>query len=133
MSHFENRLFDIDTLWLTHFDINLLFVMMLYAQDDSAEQSAFKEEFKSNVRKAFLAILTSKYDFYKVVPHSGNIKNFVKENFMLLNGKIYSSTGGDLILALERSCCESNEEVLSCLKMQTYLSRINLHNLILGQ
>ena len=133
MSHFENRLFDRDTLWLTHFDINLLFVMMLYAQNDSAEQSAFKAEFKSNVRKAFWAILTSKYDFYKVMPRSGDIKNFVKENFMLLNGKIYSSTGGDLILALERSCSESNEEILSCLEMQTNLSRINLHNLILGQ
>ena len=111
MSHFENRLFDRDTLWLTHFDINLLFVMMLYAQDDSAEQSAFKEEFKSNVRKAFWAILTSKYDFYKVVPHSGNSKNFVKENFMLLNGKIYTAIDGSLILALERACEELNSVV----------------------
>ena len=111
MSHFENRLFDRDTLWLTHFDINLLFVMMLYAQDDSAEQSAFKAEFKSNVRKAFWAILTSKYDFYKVVPHSGNAKNFVKENFMLLNGKIYTAVDGSLILALERACGELNSEV----------------------
>ena len=133
MSHFENRLFDRDTLWLTHFDINLLFVMTLYAKNDSAEQSAFKAEFKSNVRKAFWAILTSKYDFYKVVPHSGSTKNFVKENFMLLNGKIYTSTGGDLILALERSCSESNEEILSYLKIQASLSRINLHNLILDQ
>ena len=111
MSHFENRLFDRDTLWLTHFDINLLFVMMLYAQDDSAEQSAFKAEFKSNVRKAFWAILTSKYDFYKVVPHAGDTKNFVKENFMLLNGKIYTAIDGSLILALERACEELNSEV----------------------
>ena len=111
MSHFENRLFDRDTLWLTHFDINLLFVMMLYAQNDTAEQSAFKAEFKSNVRKAFWAILTSKYDFYKVVPHSGNSKNFVKENFMLLNGKIYTAVDGSLILALERACGELNSEV----------------------
>lgn len=111
MSHFENRLFDRDTLWLTHFDINLLFVMMLYAQNDSAEQSAFKAEFKSNVRKAFWAILTSKYDFYKVTPHSGNTKNFVKENFMLLNGKIYTAIDGSLILALERACKEINSEI----------------------
>ena len=113
MSHFENRLFDRDTLWLTHFDINLLFVMMLYAQNDSAEQSAFKAEFKSNVRKAFWAILTSKYDFYKVIPHSGNTKNFVKENFMLLNGKIYTAIDGSLILALERACDESSNETLN--------------------
>ena len=132
MSHFENRLFDRDTLWLTHFDINLLFVMMLYAQDDSAEQSAFKEEFKSNVRKAFWAILTSKYDFYRVEPFDSDYPTFVRNHFMLLNGKIYTSADGNLILALERSCSEGNEEILSCLKTHASLSRTNLQNLILG-
>lgn len=113
MSHFENRLFDRDTLWLTHFDINLLFVMMLYSQNNSAEQSAFKAEFKSNVRKAFWKVLTTKYDFYKIIPHSGNINDFVKKNFMLLNGKIYSTSDGSLILALEKACKESNNEILN--------------------
>ena len=132
MSHFENRLFDRDTLWLTHFDINLLFVMMLYAQDDSAEQSAFKAEFKSNVRKAFWAILTSKYDFYKVVPHAGDTKNFVKENFMLLNGKIYTAVDGSLILALERRCEFENEAVASMVRLGAVLERINLHSVFYG-
>ena len=131
MSHFENRLFDRDTLWLTHFDINLLFVMMLYAQNDSAEQSAFKAEFKSNVRRAFWEILTSKYDFYKVTPLTSDLRTFIACNFMLLNGKVYTSTDGNLILALERSCRENNIEVMSCLKAQASLSRTNLHSLIL--
>lgn len=130
MSHFENRLFDRDTLWLTHFDINLLFVMMLYAQNDSAEQSAFKEEFKSNVRKAFWAILTSKYDFYKVTPHSGNTKNFVKENFMLLNGKIYTAIDGSLILALERACKEINSEISEELSSMADLVTVSLSAII---
>ena len=132
ISHFENRLFDRDTLWLTHFDINLLFVMMLYAQDDSAEQSAFKEEFKSNVRKAFWAILTSKYDFYKVVPHSGNSKNFVKENFMLLNGKIYTAIDGSLILALESNCQFENEVIINVVGLGATLEKIHLHNVFYG-
>lgn len=131
MSHFENRLFDRDTLWITHFDINLLFVMTLYAQNDSAEQSAFKAEFKSNVRKAFWAILTSKYDFYRVEPCDSDYPTFVRNHFMLLNGKIYTSADGNLILALERSCSEGNEEILSCLKTHASLSRTNLLNLIL--
>lgn len=107
ISHFENRLFDRDTLWLTHFDINLLFVMALYSRDDSSEQTGFKSEFKNAVRKAFWQILTTQYDFYKVIPHSGNIKDFVKTNFMLLNGKIYTASsreGEILVLALEKDC-----------------------------
>ena len=127
MSHFENRLFDRDTLWLTHFDINLLFVMMLYSQNDSAEQSAFKAEFKSYVRKAFRVILASKYDFYKVEPHDGDRQSFVRTNFMLLNGKIYTSADNDLILALERSCEESNDQVLNTLKKQAIISSTNLY------
>lgn len=130
MSHFENRLFDRDTLWLTHFDINLLFVMTLYAQNDSAEQSAFKAEFKSNVRKAFWAILTSKYDFYKVVPHAGDTKNFVKENFMLLNGKIYTAIDGSLILALERACKETNKEISNELSIVADFTPTSLSSII---
>lgn len=130
--HFQNRLFDRDTLWLTHFDINLLFVMMLYAQNDTAEQSAFKAEFKSNVRKAFWAILTSKYDFYRVIPHSGNTKNFVKENFMLLNGKIYTALDGSLILALERFCEFENEAVAAVVGLGAVLEKIDLHNVFYG-
>jgi hypothetical protein len=101
-------------------------------KDNTAEQSAFKAEFKSNVRKAFWAILTSKYDFYKVVPHSGDIKNFVKENFMLLNGKIYTATDGSLILALERNCQFENEVIINVVELGAILEKINLHNVFYG-
>jgi hypothetical protein len=104
--------------------------MMLYAQDDSAEQSAFKAEFKSNVRKAFWAILTSKYDFYKVVPHSGNTRKFVKENFMLLNGKIYTANNGSLILALEKACDKSSNETRNDISMSAELVPVTLSAII---
>lgn len=100
--HFDNRLFDRDTLWLTHYDINLLYVMMLYARDDSAEQSMFKEEFKEKVHSAFCSILEAKYMFFVAEPISGKIKDFVKEHFKVLNGKIYNIPKVGLILALEK-------------------------------
>ena len=40
--HFPNRLFDRDTLWLNHYDVNLLYIMNLYARDDASEQNMFK-------------------------------------------------------------------------------------------
>lgn len=108
--HFSNRLFDRDTLWLTHFDINLLFIMMLYAQNDTAEQSAFKNNFIQRVWSAFRFMLFSKYTFYKVEPKNRNIKTFVKDFFYLLNGKIYSdSNHTSLYLALETTSKENND------------------------
>ena len=41
LTHFDNRLFDRDTLWLSHYDVNLLYIMSLYARDDSSEQQMF--------------------------------------------------------------------------------------------
>ena len=71
--------------------------MALYSRDDSSEQTGFKSEFKNAVRKAFWQILTTQYDFYKVIPHSGNINDFVKTNFMLLNGKIYTASSREVV------------------------------------
>lgn len=91
LSHFPNRLFDRDTLYLTHFDINLLFVMSLYAADDSAEQSAFKDNFKSKIHNAFQRLLSSRYTFYELTPPENmTLDEFVSKHFRLLNGKIYT-------------------------------------------
>lgn len=106
--HFENRLFDRDTLWLSHFDINLLYVMSLYAADDQTEQSTFKEQFKSKVFQATLGFLKSKYTFYSIKPFSQTIEEFVKQNFYLLHGKIYNKPNGTLILALENGYLEND-------------------------
>lgn len=129
ISHFNNRLFDRDTLWLTHFDINLLYVMAMYARDDNIEQAGFKSEFKILVRKAFWRVLTSEYDFYRIVPREVDMAEFVKQNFMLLNGKIYtihSDTGDILIMALERSCGVENEGIESELSQIAEISPISL-------
>lgn len=104
ISHFENRLFDRDTLWLTHYDINLLYVMMLYARDDSSEQGRFKEEFKAKVYEAFCALLDQKYIFYVVTPDLEDRNAFIKEHFKVLNGKIYFIQDEGLVLALEKGC-----------------------------
>lgn len=119
--HFENRLFDQDTLWLSHFDINLLYVMSLYAADDQTEQSTFKEQFKSKVFHATLGLLKSKYTFYSIKPFSQTIEEFVKQNFYLLHGKIYNKPDGTLILALENGYLE-NDGLLEKLRKVSHVT-----------
>lgn len=130
ISHFDNRLFDRDTLWITHFDINLLFVMILYAQNDTAEQSAFRSGFKSNVRRAFCSLIASNYDFYKVMPHSGDIRDFIKDNFMVLNGKSYTIDREYIILALERTAETTNNIIYESISCSADITRISLFSLV---
>ena len=113
ISHFTNRLFDRDTLWLTHFDVNLLFIMMLYAENDSSNQNSFKVNFKAKIFNTFQNILTTKYDFYIINSKDIDTEAFVKTHFMLLNGKIYTSTNNKLLLALEKTDYQTSEKILT--------------------
>lgn len=90
LSHFYNRLFDRDTLWLTHFDVNLLYIIALYASEDFAEQAAFKDKFSRMIFSAMQNLLDSRYVFYAVFPHELDNRDFVEKHFHLLNGKIYT-------------------------------------------
>ncbi|WP_300914836.1 LlaJI family restriction endonuclease [Bacteroides acidifaciens] len=125
ISHFENRLFDRDTLWLTHFDVNLLFIMMLYAENDNISQSSFKSELIIKVFKSFQDILTAKYDFYIISAKEKSLEVFVKTHFMLLNGKIYTLANGALLLALEKDADES-DRVRTIVKKNADLTSIKL-------
>jgi hypothetical protein len=102
MTHFDNRLFDRDTLWLRHFDVNLLFIMSLYAQDDASEQEMFKRAFKDKVKEGFKALLKTEYKFFTVtVPEP--VEEFIKANFYYLNGRmrLHHKFERKLLLALE--------------------------------
>ena len=119
--HFPNRLFDRDTLWLNHYDVNLLYIMSLYARDDAFEQSKFKTEFRALVQKNFREMLSNIYEFFWVVP-TETVKEFVEKHFYKLNGRVYIPhlDGKRLLMALEwkRPKEESSDE---CIKMKAFL------------
>ena len=109
MTHFDNRLFDRDTLWLRHFDVNLLFIMSLYAQDDASEQEMFKRAFKDKVKEGFKALLKAEYKFFTVtVPEP--VEEFIKANFYYLNGMIrfHHEYKGKLLMAIEADMVDEN-------------------------
>ena len=64
--HFENRLFDRDTLLLQHYDINFLYVLSLYAQSNDGLKSEFKEKTKDKFRKNILNYLKEDYTFFSL-------------------------------------------------------------------
>ncbi len=98
---FKNRLFDRDTLLLSHYDINFLYLIALYGKDNHFEQATFRNRARKLFRSNFIRLLDRYYEFYSVDPSPITIEDFVNANFRELTGKLfhYDTT---LILALEK-------------------------------
>ncbi len=72
VKHFENRLFDRDTLLLQHYDVNFLFVVALYAGSNEYAKSEFKSFAQEKFRKEIIKYLSPKYTFYSLKVRPGN-------------------------------------------------------------
>ncbi len=136
--HFENRLFDRDTLILSHYDVNFLFVVKLYAQNDvglSAEwRTKVREEFKTHIR----GLLEETFSFYVMMPYDElsdeDAMRFLQANFKSALGKVYSpypKVNGKTVysLALERPEKMRNDDgLLSDEGFQNRKNRVGREN-----
>ncbi len=64
--HFENRLFDRDTLLLQHYDINFLYVLSVYGSEDVLAQENFKLKARRLFRDKIIEDIQSKYSFFSL-------------------------------------------------------------------
>lgn len=99
--HFENRLFDRDTLFVQSYNINFLFVLSAYLSRNSTLKNNFKKDTHKVFREKLVAFINEKYQFYRIKP---NTDDFLDKHFKLLNGKVYkpSQLENELILAFEK-------------------------------
>lgn len=102
--HFENRLFDRDTLLLSHFDVNFLCVVKLYAQNDESARRAWRAHARKLFRDEIRGIISARYELHALMPHEGvDAAQFFRENFKYTAGKVYAPYGrgkGDPVYAL---------------------------------
>ncbi len=88
---FENRLFDRDTLLLSHYDVNFLHVLSLYARDNATEQETWKAAVRKKFREQIQGTLNSKFDFYAMTAHADvNPAAYISDHFQQLLGKIFA-------------------------------------------
>lgn|GEM_PF-82937 len=66
--HFENRLFDRDTLLLQHYDINFLFVLAVYGSEDVLAQEKFKLKARKMFRDKIIGDIKQHYNFFSIQP-----------------------------------------------------------------
>ena len=100
--HFEDRIFDRDTLILREFSINLLFVIAAYA---GYEDECWTIEIHKKIRDAFIESIDAEYEFYIVTPAQITPLQFLHLYIDKLNGKVYTLDESDdhLIVAFEKS------------------------------
>ncbi len=118
--HYENRLFDRDTLFVQSYNINFLFVLSTYVSKNSTLKNNFKKDTQKVFRKKMVSFINEKYRFYLIRPKD---ESFIDKHFKILNGKIYSPSQfvEEFILALDRS--SDNITVIS--KIQDDVTEIN--------
>ncbi|MBR1790618.1 MAG: restriction endonuclease [Bacteroidaceae bacterium] len=66
LRHFENRLFDRDTLLLQHYDINFLFVLSLFGQGNDSLKMEFRQKTRKRFRENILTYLGEHYQFFSL-------------------------------------------------------------------
>ena len=120
--HFENRLFDRDTLLVYHYDVNFLYVISLYARENKYQ----KAQWKANVRKLFREkiqdALEEKYKFYAMTPKPGlNHEKYLRENFQELLGKVFRPFEDTQYLSLALDSKEDNTALLAKLQQDYYV------------
>ena len=137
--HFDNRLFDRDTLLVAHYDINFLFIIALYARNSYSQKLHWKNEMHEKFRADIQAMLQKKFNFYAMTPLSEtDPDSFFREHFQQLLGKVFTpyndvsekTTFYSLALiatdnlpdgspsekAFKKAMIEENDNVLKCLE-----------------
>ena len=129
--HFKNRLFDRDSLLICHYDVNFLYVVSLYARNNTLQKDVWKEKVRLIFRDEIQKLLAEKYDFYAMTAHPDvNAETYIKEHFQEMLGKIYTpyANKGIFSLALDKdeSFKASNDELLKELEKHFYIKDIKI-------
>jgi hypothetical protein len=103
--HFEDRLFDRDTLFVHQYMINFLFVLRSYSQLSDNKVLKFRSEvktmFRTNCINYFNDPQKSEFELFEY--KDKDINDFVKSNFRELNGKCIKTVENTVLIGKYKS------------------------------
>ncbi|MDZ7899577.1 MAG: LlaJI family restriction endonuclease [Arcicella sp.] len=118
--HFSDRLFDRDTLILQTYHINFLYVIHAYIANNQAQKDTFKESTRNTFRNKVVNFLDERYNFYEVKP-SGDLAEFIAQNFRNLAGKMYRPSGwADKVLVAYEKELNNSKPIIKEAKVLEY-------------
>lgn len=110
---YVNRLFDRDTLLVTHYDVNFLFVLALYARDNATQKKQWRDKVRNIFRDKIREELSRRYNFHALRAKPGvNSDSWLKEHFADVIGKVfapYTEDKGIIALALSDPSIKEND------------------------
>lgn len=129
--HFENRLFDRDTLLIYHYDVNFLYVVSLYAQNDDGAKQQWKDKVRALFRKEIQRKLQGDFKFYAMTAHPNvDATQYIEENFKEVLGKLYQPFPNkkffSLALDSNEKYKEENDKLLEELKKHFYVEECKI-------
>ena len=129
--HFENRLFDRDTLLIYHYDVNFLYVVSLYAQNDEGAKQQWKDKVRALFRKEIQQKLQGDFKFYAMTAHPNvDATQYIEENFKEVLGKLYQPFPNKEFFSLALDSNEKykleNDQLLEELKKHFYVEECRI-------
>lgn len=97
---FKDRLFDRDTMLLSRYNVNFLFVVSLYARNRQSEKAAWKDEVREQFRNQIRNVLEHEYSFYPMRSRGVILEDYMTKHFRQLNGKVFTPFQDRSILTL---------------------------------
>lgn len=126
---FKNRLYDRDTLLLSHYDVNFLFVLALYARNNAGAKAAWRQSVRDKFRRAVQDMLKEKFEFYALAPHPDvDASAYFKAHFQDTLGKTFRPYENRHLysLALDKEFPEDNERLKVVLGENFYVVPVTL-------
>ena len=102
-AHWDNRLFDRDTLFTLSYSINFMFVLMNYVRKNNSVNQKFKKDTRLKFREEFIDYLDTIFEFYIILPKR-EMKSTLDNHFRNLIGVSFCPNPKEnkLMLALEK-------------------------------
>lgn len=93
---FPDRLFDRDTLFLSQYDVNFLYVLFLYARNKANEKAQWKRKVRDIFRNEIREVIQKNYCIYAMRAKLGvDGELYMQKHFYELNGRVFKPYGED--------------------------------------
>lgn len=93
---FPDRLFDRDTLFLSQYDVNFLYILYLYARNKSNEKAVWKRQVRDIFREEIREVIQKEFNIYAMRARLGvDGALYLQQHFYELNGRVFQPYGED--------------------------------------
>lgn len=91
---FPDRLFDRDTLFLSQYDVNFLYILYLYGRNKVNEKAQWKQHVRKIFRDEIRAVIEHAFMIYAMKARLGvDGAQYLRQHFYELNGRVFQPYG----------------------------------------